>query len=74
VKPKLRVLCLTGAVLVGPSYGAEPRLPAGFIHLRDIDPSIIQDIRYATAANFTGRPVDGYEAGECILFARPRKP
>jgi D-alanyl-D-alanine dipeptidase len=42
-------------------------LPEGFVHLRDIDPSIAQDMRYAGADNFTGRPLPGYGAAECIL-------
>lgn len=46
---------------------AEPALPDGFVHLRSIDPSIQQDIRYATAKNFTAAPVPGYAAAECIL-------
>jgi D-alanyl-D-alanine dipeptidase len=46
---------------------AESSLPPGFVYLRDIDPSIRQDIRYATARNFTGRPLPGYGAAECVL-------
>lgn len=42
-------------------------LPAGFVYLRDVDFSILQDMRYAGAHNFIGRPVKGYEAGKCIL-------
>jgi zinc D-Ala-D-Ala dipeptidase len=42
-------------------------LPGGFVHLRDVDPSILQDIRYATANNFTGRKLAGYDAGECVV-------
>src|ERR1700755_3522018 len=42
-------------------------LPAGFVYLRDIDPSIIQDIRYATSNNFVGKPLAGYQAGECVV-------
>lgn len=42
-------------------------LPGGFAYLRDIDLSIIQDIRYATANNFVGRPLAGYNAGECVV-------
>jgi len=42
-------------------------LPGGFVYLRDIDPSIIQDIRYATSNNFVGRPLAGYMAGECVV-------
>jgi D-alanyl-D-alanine dipeptidase len=42
-------------------------LPDGFVYLRDVAPSIAQDIRYATPDNFTGRPLPGYGAAECIL-------
>jgi zinc D-Ala-D-Ala dipeptidase len=42
-------------------------LPRGFVYLRDIDPTIVQDIRYAGAHNFVGRPIRGYLAAECIL-------
>jgi D-alanyl-D-alanine dipeptidase len=38
-------------------------LPGGFVYLRDVDPSIIQDIRYASSNNFVGRPLAGYGAG-----------
>jgi len=42
-------------------------LPRDFVYLRDVDPSIIQEIRYAGNHNFVGRPVKGYQAAECIL-------
>jgi len=42
-------------------------LPNGFVYLRVIDPTIVQDIRYAGSHNFVGRPVKGYLAAECIL-------
>ena len=42
-------------------------LPEGFVYLRDVDPTILQDIRYAGRDNFTGAPVPGYEAAECVL-------
>jgi D-alanyl-D-alanine dipeptidase len=42
-------------------------LPGGFVYLRDIDPSIIQDIRYGGSNNFLGRRLAGYEAGECVV-------
>ncbi|WP_309775394.1 M15 family metallopeptidase [Nitrobacter vulgaris] len=49
--------------------GAErSRLPSKFVYLSDIDASILQDIRYAGRANFTGARVPGYVAGECILL------
>jgi len=42
-------------------------LPGGFVVLRDIDPTIVQDIRYAGSNNFVGRPLAGYEAAECMV-------
>jgi D-alanyl-D-alanine dipeptidase len=42
----------------------------GFVVLADVDPTIGQDIRYATPHDFTGRVVDGYEEAVCLL-ARP---
>jgi D-alanyl-D-alanine dipeptidase len=52
--------------MAAPAY-ARDMLPPGFVYLRDIDSSIAQDMRYATYDNFTGRPLPGYAAGECIL-------
>jgi D-alanyl-D-alanine dipeptidase len=46
---------------------AQNALPKGFVYLRDIDPTIAQDMRYATPDNFTGRPLPGYDAPECVL-------
>jgi D-alanyl-D-alanine dipeptidase len=42
-------------------------LPPGFVYLRDVDPTIRQDMRYAGPYNFLGRAANGYEAPECIL-------
>jgi zinc D-Ala-D-Ala dipeptidase len=46
---------------------ARDGLPAGFVYLRDADASIVQDMRYAADNNFVGRPLPGYQAGECVL-------
>jgi zinc D-Ala-D-Ala dipeptidase len=48
--------------------GTPGALPELLVYLRDIDPSILQDMRYAGPDNFTGRRVPGYEAGECVLL------
>jgi len=50
------------------SHAEEGILPPNFAFLRNIDPTIIQDIRYATANNFTGAPVPGYTIGECVVL------
>jgi D-alanyl-D-alanine dipeptidase len=57
----LAASCLTGAA------AQAQKLPAGFVYLRDVDPTIIQDIRYAGSNNFVGRPLRGYEAAECVV-------
>jgi D-alanyl-D-alanine dipeptidase len=57
------------AFVVGTSVSAAAAqtLPVGFAFLRDIDPTIIQDIRYAGSNNFIGRPLSGYGAAECVV-------
>lgn len=50
--------------------GGASEAPDDFVYLHDIAPAIVQDIRYATAFNFTGAAVPGYEAAECILTAK----
>jgi D-alanyl-D-alanine dipeptidase len=59
-------LCLSPA-LSAETDNRGQKLPGEFVFLRDVDPSILQDIRYATTNNFTGRRLAGYEAGECIV-------
>jgi D-alanyl-D-alanine dipeptidase len=44
-----------------------PRAPKEFVALSDVDPTVIQEIRYITPHNFTGGPVDGYRQPMCIL-------
>jgi D-alanyl-D-alanine dipeptidase len=49
-----------------PAFAAE--MPKDFVYLRDIDATILQDMRYAGPNNFTGAPVPGYDAPECVLL------
>jgi D-alanyl-D-alanine dipeptidase len=63
---RVRILVLGAILITSPAYARE-MLPPGFVYLRDVDSSIQQDIRYATPDNFTGRPLPGYGASECIL-------
>ena len=44
--------------------------PSSFVALDDVDPTILQDMRYATAHNFVGRRIDGYREPVCILERR----
>lgn len=39
----------------------------GFMYLKDIDPTIIQNMHYYSDENFVGKKVDGYKAPEAIL-------
>jgi D-alanyl-D-alanine dipeptidase len=59
-------LVLMVMLLAAPA-SAGSALPRGLVYLRDIDPTIVQDIRYAGSHNFVGRPIRGYLAAECIL-------
>jgi D-alanyl-D-alanine dipeptidase len=65
IRAALAVILLTFAA----PASAGPALPRGFVYLRDIDPTIVQDIRYAGSHNFVGRPIKGYLAAACILSA-----
>ena len=67
----LTVLLVTGSVavawfFVASAAGAET-MPDDFVYLRDVDPTIQQDMRYAGRYNFTGAKVPGYDAPECVL-------
>ncbi|MEU8775619.1 M15 family metallopeptidase [Streptomyces sp. NPDC048606] len=46
---------------------AGPGRDAGFVALRDVDPGIAEDVRYAGTRNFTGGVVDGYAEPVCLL-------
>jgi D-alanyl-D-alanine dipeptidase len=46
------LILLTAKVSLAPA--AARALPGGFVYLRDVDSSIIQDIRYAGINNFMG--------------------
>ncbi len=62
-------LCCCVVLLPAVSASAQ-ELPDDFVFLRDIDPGIRQDIRYAGVNNFVGRRLSGYDAAECIVKRR----
>jgi D-alanyl-D-alanine dipeptidase len=70
----LPLLACAGAAIAVAAGRMEPArtagLAPGLAYLRDVDPTIVQDLKYATLDNFTGRVVPGYEDSACIL-ARP---
>jgi len=63
----VKAIVVTLALAASVSQAIAQTLPGGFAYLRDIDPSILQDIRYAGANNFMGRPLAGYDAAECVV-------
>ena len=62
----VKAIVIVLAVAAASPAAAQP-LPGGFVLLRDVDPTIIQDIRYAGSNNFVGRPLRGYKAAECVV-------
>jgi D-alanyl-D-alanine dipeptidase len=53
--------------LIAGVHAQSPKLPGDFVFLRDIDPTILQDIRYAGSNNFVGRQLSGYDSAECVV-------
>jgi D-alanyl-D-alanine dipeptidase len=70
-----RLLTTAGGILwaISFSVASAGSLPEGFVYLSDADPTIVQDMRYASAANFTRAPVPGYRAAECVLTTEAAK-
>ena len=65
----LKKITLSLTLLCLPACAQEttPAMPDGFAHATDYVPGLVQEIRYFGDNNFVGRPIDGYEAPECIL-------
>ena len=69
VRLALSLACLASAALsFAGALALAAEMPKDFVYLRDIDPTILQDMRYAGSDNFTGAPVPGYDAPECVLL------
>jgi D-alanyl-D-alanine dipeptidase len=58
------MLVLASAAFAQPK--SEQR-PGSFVDAATVAPALIVDARYATAHNFVGRPVDGYDKPICYL-------
>jgi len=50
-----------------PAIAPAGTLPDGFVHVDEVIPGIVLEIRYYTSDNFTGRRVNGYEQPAAIL-------
>jgi zinc D-Ala-D-Ala dipeptidase len=63
---------IIAAVMLSISAPAEaqpkdPPRPADFVDVKSVAPAIVVDARYATAQNFVGARIDGYEKPLCYL-------
>src|SRR5258708_35363071 len=63
----VKTIVITLAIIACSVPAHAQALPGGFVYLRDVDPTIIQDMRYAGSNNFVGRPLRGYDAAECVV-------
>ncbi|MDX6315885.1 MAG: zinc D-Ala-D-Ala dipeptidase [Streptomyces sp.] len=61
------LLALTTAAPARAAAVPEPKAPAEFVALSDVDPTILQEMRYFTPHNFVGVRIDGYGQPLCIL-------
>ncbi|MCB0474478.1 MAG: M15 family metallopeptidase, partial [Flavobacteriaceae bacterium] len=50
-----------------PAQNKSTSLPEGFVDVKEVIPNIRTDLRYFTANNFVGKPIDGYVHPKCIL-------
>lgn len=66
---RLVFLVLAFGLLPGITMGGEQpeQLPTGFVYVDTVIPDIRIELRYATAHNFVGEPIDGYLQPRCIL-------
>ena len=42
-------------------------IPDGFVDIKEVNPTVLLDMRYYGAHNFVGERIDGYNAYKCIL-------
>jgi D-alanyl-D-alanine dipeptidase len=70
MRSRFRNLCAllaTLALVLAPVPASAETGQPGFVALRSIDPTIVQEIRYTTRHNFVGVPIDGYLEPTCLL-------
>ncbi|MGW0578967.1 M15 family metallopeptidase [Streptomyces sp. NPDC002920] len=63
----LSAVLAVAVALPAPAHADYPKAPAGFVALKDVAPSVIQEMRYPTVHNFVGEEIDGYDESLCIL-------
>src|SRR4029077_12769713 len=67
----IRPVILIGLLLtLAPTAFAQPRTerrPDMFVDVASVAPGLMLEMRYATAHNFVGMPIEGYETPVCYL-------
>lgn len=58
---------LAAAIAFAPVCVEAQDIPASFVDAATVVPGLVVDMRYVTADNFVGRPIDGYQAARCLL-------
>ena len=58
---------LISSILFSSALAEEDALPEGFVHVRDLIPDVVEQMRYAGEDNFVGTAVDGYLAPRAVL-------
>ncbi|MFJ7333326.1 M15 family metallopeptidase [Streptomyces sp. NPDC101110] len=61
------VLLASTALTPAAHAATAPKAPKDFVALGNVDPTIIQEMRYVTPHNFVGERIDGYDQPLCIL-------
>jgi len=69
MKPQWPIVLFSILSLLATAARAAP-LPTGFVYLSQVDPSIVQELRYTGFHNFIGRPIKGYAAGAGCIVTR----
>ena len=64
----LRILIIVFSFIFSSSFF--PTIPEGFVYLKEIDDTIIVNLKYYSSSNFTGRTIDGYFSNEGILTCK----
>ncbi|MFE0042132.1 M15 family metallopeptidase [Streptomyces albireticuli] len=65
--PLAALLAVSAAPAPAAHAAREPLPPKEFVALTDVDPTILQEMRYFTRHNFTGHRIDGYRRPVCLL-------
>lgn len=60
-------LIFSSFLLLCTTFVQAQNLPKGFVYMKDYIPSIKIELRYFTANNFVGKPIDGYLKPKAII-------